>query len=331
MKAWTMSNAGLALVDRPEPTAGPREVIVAIRAVSLNYREGYLGRAATGDPYIPGSDGAGEVIAVGPDVTRFRVGDRVVTTFYTAWASGPMPSDIMGHARGQPGHDGVLAERIVSSEDWVLPIPDHLSWEEAATLSCAGLTAWNAVQTANVRQGQSVLILGTGGVSIFALQFVRAAGARIIVTSSSDAKLARAKALGADVGINYRQQPEWQHPVRAATGGKGVDHVIEVGGDETIARSIEALAHEGHIALAGARSGFDGKGAPLLPLILKAARTSGVLVGSREMFENMLASISANQLHPVVDRTFPFEDAPAAFSAFDTSAHFGKIVISTKT
>lgn len=327
MKAWSISRAGLVPVAAAEPRAEPHDVIVAMRAASLNFRDLRLGGAAA-EGYVPCSDGAGEVVAVGGAVSRFRVGDRVVLTFYTGWASGEMPADALSIGRGQLGNDGVLAERVRSHEDWLLPIPDDLSFEEAATLPCAALTAWHAlIDKAALRQGQTVLVLGTGGVSVFALQFAKAAGARVVVTSSSDEKLARAEALGADACINYRRTPAWHDAVRAATGGRGVDVVVEVSGGETIEQSIDALVPGGRIMLIGARSGFGG--APLLSLMMKAASISAVLVGSRAMFAAMLASIAVNGLRPVIDHTLPFDRAPDGFAAFEKSGHFGKIVLTS--
>jgi NADPH:quinone reductase-like Zn-dependent oxidoreductase len=354
MRAWVTSPTGLAKIDAPEPQPGPGEIVIAVRAVSINPRDVNLRKAAfaghamaaadadamaaalksagfanpqsTTPIYIPCSDAAGEVIAVGPGVTRFGIGDRVITTFYTGWITGRSPAGVNITSRGQAGYDGVLAERVVTGADWAVAIPDGFSYEEAATLPCAALTAWHAVvERAAVRPGETMLILGTGGVSLFAMQFAKAAGARVIITSSSDEKLQRAAALGADVGINYSRDPEWQHAVMAATDGKGVDHVIEVGGGQTVAKSVEVLAQNGHLILTGALSGFGG--VPLLPLIGKAATVSGVIVGSRDMLERMISAMSVNGLRPIIDRTMRFEQADEALAQFEAGGHFGKVVL----
>ncbi|MDH3419025.1 MAG: NAD(P)-dependent alcohol dehydrogenase [Gammaproteobacteria bacterium] len=310
-------------IARPQPQAG--EVLVRIRAVSLNHRDLSVAGRASSSGLVPLSDGAGEVIAVGPGVTQFAVGDRVAGTFFADWSGGPRTAQAMASARGG-GVDGVLAEVIVSHEDGLIPVPDYLTFEEAATLPCAAVTAWRALFTDGALEpGETVLLEGTGGVSIFGLQLAAAAGARPIITSSSDAKLEQARALGAAGTVNYRSNPEWQEDVLALTDGVGVDHILEVVGQETMLRAIQALAYDGHIAVIG---GLSGR-AEALPLgsLPQGATVTNVFVGSREDFAAMNAFLVEHQLHPVIDRVFPFEEAAAAYAYMDSGAHMGKIVI----
>ena len=313
---------GLRLAERPKPSAGPGQVLVRIRAVSLNYRDlavvqgKYFGGAVPRN-LIPLSDGAGEVVAVGDGVTAFAPGDRVVATF----TQGSPPA-----ALGSP-LDGTLAEHVVFPESGLLKIPEHLSFEEAATLPCAGVTAWNALMEGKItRPGDTVLTLGTGGVSILALQIAKAAGARVIVTSSSDEKLARAKALGADATINYRRTPNWDQEVLALTSGRGADHIVEVGGAGTLPRSLHAVAQRGEIVLIGVLTPPSGDLNPhaLMP---KNATLRGVFVGDKPMFEALMRAIEVNRIHPVVDQVFDFESAPDAYRRLQSAQHFGKLVI----
>ncbi len=314
----------LRLVDRTYPVPGARDVVVRVRATSLNYRdqavvEGqYFGGAVTRD-LIPMSDGAGEVIAVGSAVTRFKPGARVAGTFFQP---GPHPA-----ALGSP-LDGMLAEQVTLNEDGLVAIPDHLSFEEAACLPCAGVTAWHALFHAGrpIKSGDTVLVLGTGGVSIAALQFAKAAGARVIATSSSDKKAARAKALGASDVVNYQQTPEWEQEVRKLTSGRGVDCVVEIGGAGTLARSMRSLARGGKIGLIGFLAGREGDTNPT-PLMMVGGSLHGIFVGDREMFEEMNRAIAVNRLTPVIDRVFPFDSAPAAYEHQASRAFVGKIVI----
>jgi NADPH:quinone reductase-like Zn-dependent oxidoreductase len=314
----------LRLVDRTYPVPGARDVVVRVRATSLNYRdqavvEGqYFGGAVTRD-LIPMSDGAGEVIAVGSSVTRFKPGARVAGTFFQP---GPQPA-----ALGSP-LDGMLAEQVTLNEDGLVAIPDHLSFEEAACLPCAGVTAWHALFHAGrpIKSGDTVLVLGTGGVSIAALQFAKAAGARVIATSSSDKKAARAKALGASDGVNYQQTAEWEQAVRKLTSGRGVDCVVEIGGAGTLARSMRSLARGGKIGLIGFLAGREGDTNPT-PLMMVGGSLHGIFVGDREMFEEMNRAITVNRLTPVIDRVFPFDSAPAAYEHQASRAFVGKIVI----
>jgi NADPH:quinone reductase-like Zn-dependent oxidoreductase len=313
------------------PSAGAGEVLVRVRAVSLNRRDLNMlandyGGADAYSGGIPLSDGAGEVIAVGEGVTRFAVGDRVAGIFFERWIKGPPSPDALASDRGgNPG--GMLSEVIVSHQDGLVRIPPHLSYEEAATLPCAALTAWVGLfKRGRLQPGQFVLLEGTGGVSVFGLLLSAAAGAKPIITSSHDAKLERAKTLGAFGTANYRANPEWQNEVRELTGGHGVDQVLDVGGRDTLPRALEALAHGGHIALIGGLSGY-GADLPTDSLMWINATASGVYVGSREDFEAMNAFISEHEIRPLIDRVYDFEQAPAAFDAMRDGDFMGKIVI----
>lgn len=320
---------GLRRAERPDPQPGPHQVLIRVRAVSLNYRDHmvvigrYMGGPVDHDT-IPLSDGAGEVVAVGPGVTRFRAGDRVAGTFFQVWSDGPRKG--WYPALGSP-LDGTLAEYIALHEDGVVAIPPSLSFEEAATLPCAGVTAWSALMVLGdrVQPGDTVLCLGTGGVSIHALQFARAAGASVIVTSSSDEKLERAKQAGATFGINYKTHPEWDKEVQRLTNGRGVDHVIEVGGMGTLARSYQSIGFGGKIALIGFLGG-PGQAEPFA-LMMKGGSLHGVGVGSTAMFEDMNRAIEVNRIKPVVDKVFAFDQAAEAFRCFAAGEFFGKVVI----
>jgi NADPH:quinone reductase-like Zn-dependent oxidoreductase len=322
----------LTLVEVPRPRAGANEVLVRVHANSLNRRDVLMlnnqyGPGGSTGGGIPLSDGAGEVIAVGPGVTRFGVGDRVAGIFFTDWIDGKRDGAKLASARGG-GSTGMLADVVVAHEDSLVAIPDHLTYEQAATLPCAGVTAWVSLfELGRLAPDDYVLLEGTGGVSSFGLIFAVAAGARPIITSSSDEKLARARALGAFGTVNYRTNEDWQREVRALTGGVGVDHVLEVVGQDTLERAIQALGFEGHIGLIGGLSGF----APTLPagsFLVNGTRVSGIYVGSRAHFEAMNAFIEEHEIVPVVDRVFSFEDAPAAFDFMENGSYFGKIVIS---
>jgi NADPH:quinone reductase-like Zn-dependent oxidoreductase len=318
---------GLRRVERPQPAPGPGQLLVRVRATSLNYRDqmvvtgNYFGGSVTRDT-IPLSDGAGEVVDTGPGVTRFKKGDRVGSTFFLGWADGP-PRPLQ--ARGSPV-DGMLAEYVALDDHDAVALPRNLSYEEGATLTCAGVTAWNAlIETCAVKPGDSVLVLGSGGVSVFALQFARAAGATVIMTSSSDEKLARGKALGAAEGINYRRTPDWEKEVLRLTANRGVDVVVEVGGAGTLARSMQAVAYAGHVALIGLLAGMQGDTHPH-PLMRKSASLHGIFVGSRAMLEHMNAAIEANDIHPVIDKVFEFDQSADAYR-YQQKGAFGKVVI----
>jgi len=315
----------------PVPGVGERDVLVRVRAVSLNRRDVYMLQDTYGAPGsaaggIPLSDGAGEVIAVGSSVRRFAVGDRVAGIFFPTWIDGKPDADSLRRARG--GNDaGMLSEIIVSTEDALVSIPRHLTYEEAATLPCAALTAWVGLfKRGELQPGDVVLLEGTGGVSVFGLQFASAAGAKPIITSSSDAKLARARELGAIGTVNYRTNEDWQQAVLQLTGGAGVDQVLEVGGRDTLPKALEALAYGGHVALIGGLSGF-GAEIPASTLMFRNATASGVYVGSRADFEAMNGFISDHGIHPLIDKVFDFDDAPAAFEYMDSGSFVGKIVI----
>ncbi|HKV03981.1 MAG TPA: NAD(P)-dependent alcohol dehydrogenase [Candidatus Acidoferrales bacterium] len=334
MRVWEIpkSPAGVESVhraERPEPKPGPSDVVVRIRAASLNYRDHAIlvgtYRYGLDRDTIPCSDGAGEVVAVGASVSRFKVGDRVIPTFFQLWIDGPPPKN--RKALGAP-LDGTLAEYISLHEDGWVAIPDSLSFEEAATLTCAGPTAWNALMTvgARTKPGDTVLCLGTGGVSMFALQFARAAGARVIVTSSSDAKIERARGFGAFGGVNYKTHPEWEKDVLALTGGRGVDCVIENGGIGTLARSFQCVGWGGKIALIGVLAGPQGNANPH-DLMFKSASLHGIGVGSRASLEQLIQAIEINRIKPVIDRVFPFDRALDAFRLQASGDFLGKIVI----
>ncbi len=334
VKAWRIEEGfgldNVRMVELADPEPGPGQVVVGVRACSLNFRDtvvvkGFYGRAVKA-PVVLLSDGAGEVLAVGAGVTRVKVGDRVCGTFFQGWMDGD-PTDATAATALGGSLDGMLSEKVLLSAEGVVRFPDHLSYEEASTLPCAALTAWNALfRSGGLRPGSSVLTLGTGGVSVFALQFARMAGARVISTSSSDAKLERMAAMGADTLVNYKSTPEWDKPVRAATGGVGVDHVVEVGGAGTLATSLKAVRRAGHIALIGVVAGM-GEVDPR-PVFLKSVRMEGIYVGSRAMFDEMNRAISLSGLKPVIDRVFGFGEVPAAFAHMGSGAHFGKICVS---
>jgi len=319
----------LKIMDLPDPAPGPGEVLVRMRAASLNYRDLLMINGVYGPttplPLTPFSDGCGMVEAVGPGVTRLAVGDRVATMFFQSWLSGKPTTAGLRSALGLP-IAGVGRELAVFHEDGLSKVPDFLTDQQVACLPCAALTAWRALfEDARLQPGDVVLIQGTGGVSIFGLQFAKAAGYRVIVTSSSDAKLERARALGADHLINYRATPEWGAAARAAAGPGGVDFIMGVGG-ATIGEGLKCIALMGHIAIIGV---LGGATEPLAfpAMIGTGARLQGVMVGSRAMFEAMCRAIEAHHIAPVVDKVFPFTDARAALEAMAAGEHFGKIVL----
>lgn len=318
------------LKDFQPPALAPRQVAVAIKAVSLNYRDLLVSRNTYFCPIenglVPCSDGAGEVIAVGEEVKDLRVGDRVASLFFPNWQAGQATPHAISGALGAEG-PGVLTPHFVTEASGLIRIPDSLSFEEAATLPCAALTAWHALFEAGpLKPGQTVLLQGTGGVSIFALQFAKAAGAKVIITSSSDEKLAQALQLGADHGINYRRTPEWQDEALRLTGGHGVDVVVEVGGPGTLERSLLSVRTGGRIAYIGVLTGLAGAANPMM-LIPRLAAIHGIFVGSRQMFADMLQAIAEKHIRPVIDRQFGFDEVPAALAHMERGAHFGKIVI----
>ncbi len=320
----------LKIIEAPDPAPGPFEVLVRMRAVSLNYRDllmvhGVYGRSmpATITPF---SDGCGMVEAVGEKVSRVKVGDRVATLFFQNWLAGKPTPAALASALGMP-IPGAGRELATFHEDGVSKVPEFLSDEEVATLPCAALTAWRALfEDARLQPGDWVLLQGTGGVSIFGLQFAKAAGYRTIITSSSDDKLERARAMGADHVINYKTTSEWGAAARAITDGHGVDFVMEVGGAGTLTQSMKAIALGGHIAIIGV---LGGASEPLQigAMIGTGAKLQGVMVGSRAMFEAMCQAIDAHRIVPVVDKVLPFTQVVAAFEAMQAGEHFGKIVL----
>jgi NADPH:quinone reductase-like Zn-dependent oxidoreductase len=323
----------LVMKEVAQPTPGANEVLVRVRATSLNRRDLSIlqsqyggGNPRTG--LVPLSDGAGEVIGVGPGVTRFEVGDRVAGIFFASWVDGRPSARTNASARGG-AIDGMLSEMIVGHEDGLVEIPEHLSFIEAATLPCAGVTAWNALfKHGGLVEDDFVLLEGTGGVSIFGLQFSVAAGARPIITSSSDEKLVRAREMGAYGTVNYRTNTEWQDEVRAITGNAGVTQVLEVGGRDTLPKAIRALGYGGHIAIIGGLSGF-ANAMPIGSFIGRSVKVTGIYVGSRADFEAMNAFITQHQLRPLVDKVFTFDNAPAAYDHMASGNHMGKIVIAS--
>jgi NADPH:quinone reductase-like Zn-dependent oxidoreductase len=320
----------LKQTERTTAEPGERQVRIRVHATSLNYRDLIMQKNLAGRKaadVVPVSDGAGEVVAVGPGATRWQAGDRVAACFFQAWHDGPF--DMAYHKSDLGGSiDGMLAEEVVLDEHGLVRVPDYLSFEQAACLPCAAVTAWNGLVTRGALQaGQTVLVQGTGGVSVFALQIAAAMGARVIITSSSDAKLAKAKELGAAEGVNYRTTPDWEKEVWRLTDKRGVDHVVEVGGPGTLDKSLQSVAAGGHIAQIGVLTGFQPASVNMFNAVAKNARLDGIYVGSRMHFETMNAFFEQHQIRPVIDRTFPFEEAEAAYRHLESGNHFGKVVI----
>jgi NADPH:quinone reductase-like Zn-dependent oxidoreductase len=320
----------LTMGETEMPRPGPGEVLVKLHAASLNFRDLAVARgkymmSPLPPDLVPLSDGAGEVVDIGDGVTRVRVGDRVAGIFMQGWLGGDIEPE-HGHTALGGAIDGVLSEYRVFAQDGLVQLPPHLSYQQGATLPCAAVTAWNALYGLKpLLPGQTVLLLGTGGVSSFALQFAVAAGARVIITSSSDEKLARAKALGATDGINYKSTPDWAAEVRRLTDGRGVDHVVEVGGPGTLQQSIASARLGGVVSLIGVLT--RGQIDPL-PILGGGVIVRGLFVGSRSMFEDMNRAIAMHRIEPVIDRVFGFEEAKAAYSALKAATHLGKLVIS---
>jgi NADPH:quinone reductase-like Zn-dependent oxidoreductase len=333
MKSMTLSTPGgldqLKLnhsAELGEP--GPGEIRVRIRACSLNFHDYavVVGAISTEDNRIPMADGAGVVEAIGEGVSEFKIGDSVVSTFFPDWLTGPA---LIGNFSTTPGdgQDGYAREQVVRPTNWFTHAPKGYTHAEAATLTTAGLTAWRAlVVDGGLKAGDTVLTMGTGGVSIFALQFAKMMGARVISTSSSDEKLERLAALGADHTINYKTTPAWGTKVQEMTGGKGVDHVIEVGGPSTLPESIDAVRIGGHIALIGVLTGWAGD-IPTAKLMAKQVRLQGLIVGSRDHQQEMIRAIEANDMHPILDRSFALEEIADAFRYQESGKHFGKICL----
>lgn len=332
MRAYEIVSDGgvdaLALNERQSPEPGPGELLVRMRASSINYRDlsTIEDPVPRGIPYprIPNSDGAGEVIAVGDGVSTFKVGDRVAGCFFQDWQDGGITAPAMASALGG-AIDGVLAEEVILQEGGTVHLPPHLSYEEGATLPCAALTAWNCLmEQGGLKAGKTALFLGTGGVSIIGLQMAKMAGARAIITSSSDEKLERAKGLGADELINYRHTPDWEARVMELTDGRGVDVTIETGGGGTLEKTVGATRVGGTISLIGILKG--GTIDPTL-VMRKSIRLQGVYVGSRRMFTDMNAALALHKIKPIVDQVFDFEEARSAYHAMRAQGHFGKLVV----
>ncbi len=334
MKLWQINKgatslADLVMVEREMPTPAPGEVLIRVRACSINFRDQiiplgfYMGGVVDRDT-VPLSDGAGDVVALGTGVTQYKVGDRVAGTFFQDWVDGPANPN-PGPALGAPPANGMLAEYVSLPVQGVVPLAESLTYEEAATLPCAGVTAWNALMegSVSVRPGRWVAVLGTGGVSLLALQIAKAAGARVLATSSSDAKLARVKALGADDVINYKTTPDWGAAAMQMTGG--IDHVVEVGGQGTIQQSMAALGFNGEIAVIGVLT-REGNCNPR-DMMFKAGRLRGIFVGSAGMARRLNAAVDVNTIKPVIDKVFDFADAKAAYAYQSSPDLFGKVVI----
>ncbi len=331
MKSMVIRGAGIEHLEPAEKapeTLGPFDVRIRMHATSLNYRD--LATVSSGgrgaNELVPNSCGAGVVTEFGASVSGVTTGDRVTRMFFQKWLAGPPTRAGLGSALGGP-IDGCLREEMVLNEEGVTRIPQFMSFDEASTLPCAALTAWRGlVDEGGLKAGETVLVQGTGGVSIFALQFAKMFGAEVIVTSSSDEKLERAIALGADHTINYRSEPRWAVRARELTGGRGVDHIVEVGGADTLQQSIEAVALGGHIHIIGVLSGFV-KDVVVSSIFASNARLHGITVGSRLMFEQMIRAMTLHQTRPVIDQIFAFENSRAAFELMAKGGHFGKIVI----
>jgi NADPH:quinone reductase-like Zn-dependent oxidoreductase len=297
-----------------------------MRAASLNFRDLLISKTPRTAPLVPLCDGAGEVAETGPGVSSIKAGDRVAGNYFQDWVSGPLTPGVFRTVLGQT-IDGVLAEYAVLKEHGAVRIPEHLSFEEAAALPCAGLTAWQALVTlGQIKAGDTVVVMGTGGVSIFALQFALMGGARVIATTGSESKIERLQSMGASAVINYKTTPDWDKRVLELTGGIGADHVVEVGGAGTLPRSLRAVRHGGFISMIGVLGGAGEKFSPG-GIILKGVRLQGIFVGSTQMFEDMNRAIAANRMRPVVDRVFQFEETPQAYAFLESGRHFGKVCI----
>ncbi len=333
MKAYELEQFGidnLHLVERDIPRPAEEEVLIRFHAASLNFRDVMVANGSYNPrmklPTIPFSDGAGEIVEIGKAVTKWKVGDRVCSTVIQGWIDGGPAAEKAKTAIGAGNYDGVLREYAAFNADAVVSVPEHLSYEEAATLPCAAVTAWHAlIVSGKLQAGETVLTLGTGGVSVFAIQFAKHLGAKVIATSSSDEKLEKVRRLGTDETINYRTREDWDKAVLELTDGRGVDHVIEVGGTGTLARSVRAVRVGGHIALIGALD-MGGEFNPI-PVFMKGIRVQGIFVGSREMFEDMNRAIEAGKIRPIIDKVFDFGEVRDALKYIESGAHFGKIVV----
>lgn len=326
---WSMDNLKIAACDQPEP--GPGEVLLRMKAASINYRDLVVPLRGYGSftgtlPLVPISDGVGEVMEIGAGVTRVARGDRSCPMFMQKWIAGEPDLTRIAATLGGP-MDGVMQEYMVVNEEGLAKAPEYLTDVEAATLPCAALTAWSALVTeGNVKAGDRVLVQGTGGVSLFGLQFAKLLGAKVVVISSSDDKLKRAAALGADEGLNYTNVPEWAKEVKKMTGGNGVDHIVEVGGEKTLPQSLRAIRPGGTISMIGVLSGAN-MGVSLGLIVTRKVRLQGITVGHRDSFEAMAQAMAQHQVKPVVDRVFVFEELKEAMAYLRQGAHFGKICI----
>jgi NADPH:quinone reductase-like Zn-dependent oxidoreductase len=334
MKTWELTDGfgfdKLRLVDRPEPTPAHGQVLVRMKAWSLNYRDLMVAKGQYNPrlrlPFVPLSDGVGDVTALGSGVDRVKVGERVAGCFMQGWIDGE-PSEAKGKTSLGGAIAGVAAEYVVFSAEGVTPVPAHLSDEEAATLPCAAVTAWHAVVAeGQIKAGDTILVQGTGGVSMFALQFAKMHGAQVIATSGSDEKIARLARFGPTAVINYKQTPEWGDKIREIS-GSGVDHIVEVGGAGTLGQSFRAVRMGGRIYLIGVLSGGNKAEVNPIPVLMKNLRVQGIYVGSRSMFEAMNRAIAAHQMRPVVDRVFGFGELPAAMEHQASGQHFGKVCV----
>jgi NADPH:quinone reductase-like Zn-dependent oxidoreductase len=336
MRRYEFASFGLdqlKIVERDDPRPGPGEVVLDVEAFSLNYRDLLVVKGSYNPnvtlPATPASDAAGTIAATGEGVSRIRPGDRVMTHFISDWIDGPFEKRYVGSTLGVPG-PGVAAEKVLLPERAVVRTPKGLDAVSASTLPIAALTAWNALVTeGRLSPDQWVLTLGTGGVSVFVIQIAKAMGARVIVTSSSDEKLERARALGADVGINYKKSPRWDKDVLDATKGQGADIVVETGGIGTMSTSLKAARAAGLVAVLGGVTGLTGE-VNIAPLTMKRLRVLGILVDSRANFEKLVSFLDEHPLKPAIDRTFPFEELPAALRHMEAGAHFGKIVVARR-
>jgi NADPH:quinone reductase-like Zn-dependent oxidoreductase len=326
---WSMEH--LKVTERTQPRPGPGEVLLHMKAASVNYRDLVVPLRGYGSftgtlPLVPISDGVGEVAEIGTGVTRLATGDRVCPMFMQKWIAGEPDLIRLTSTLGGP-MDGVMQEYMVVDEEGLAKAPEYLTNEEAATLPCAALTAWSALVTeGDIKAGDMVLLQGTGGVSLFALQFSKLLGAKVIIISSSDDKLKKAAALGADEGINYKNAPEWGKAVKKLTGGNGVDHIIEVGGEKTLPQSLRVIRPGGTISMIGVLSGIN-MGVNLGLIVTRKVRLQGITVGHRDSFEAMTRAMSQHQIKPVIDRVFPFEELKEAMEYLRQRKHFGKICI----
>lgn len=320
---------GLVAGERTTQTLQPDQVLIRVKAISVNYRDHLVLQNLSGSRsgLIPMSDAAGIVAGVGEKVVRWREGDRVSPNFFADWIDGPFRSGHLASALGGGETDGVLSQYIVADQSSLVAVPEYLSLEEAAALPCAGVTAWHALfERGALQPGETVLVQGTGGVAMLALQMAHAYGAKVIVTSSSEEKLARAQELGAWRTINYRETPDWDRMALELTGGLGLDHILELGGADTYARSLNAIGYGGRIAQIGVLTGFHA--APqITPMQFKNASINGICVGSAAHFQRMNEFLSQHQIHPLVDKQYAFEEVPSAYGALISGGHMGKIIL----